>query len=351
MANGNLLRAPEGELFKHANGALSTGFYPWLFSHAPRGIVGVPYSLKPAMTNEYVWGNTPYWVPWNGGVLSGTPPEVGTWQVNATAWIGSHDYHRSFEIVIGYDDGSVTHGLAAGEVGKAYSQSISTLDPGGAVAWTLWSGALPPGLTLNNGATPVNKQVLGTPTTPGTYDWLMRVTNQNGEVLSASSYRITVEPAREDPLTSVQIHVWVECYRWIGSNLYRGDVDVDLCVIDPLGYKYGRSRQYASGPVYAPGVVSPSGGRASPFVYSMDYRAAPYMADEYVGWASAPPAGVYTFWCVVENFAMYTNPAFRMQVVVNGSVVWESSGAYFYRPSLGMLSYIWHFDTATMRVY
>ena len=66
-----------------------------------------------------------------------------------------------------------TTSLPAGTFNVAYNQTISVTGGIGTLVWGVTSGALPPGLNLN----PSNGDISGTPTTSGSFQFTVRVTD------------------------------------------------------------------------------------------------------------------------------------------------------------------------------
>ncbi len=83
--------------------------------------------------------------------------------------------------------------------GGPYSQNLTVTGGTAPLTWSVVSGALPPGLTLD----PVTGVISGTPTTAGTSNFTVRVTDANG-AFDDQDLSITVEPG---PATSV---AWVD---------------------------------------------------------------------------------------------------------------------------------------------
>ena len=79
-------------------------------------------------------------------------------------------------------------GARSGVVGKDYRASLTT-DATSPLEWTTVSGALPPGLNLST-----RGGVYGTPTTPGTYSFTVKVDNDMGSVTKALTIVITAQP-------------------------------------------------------------------------------------------------------------------------------------------------------------
>lgn len=77
-----------------------------------------------------------------------------------------------------------TASLAAGTVGTAYSATLAAT--GGTLPYTWTATGLPPGLTVSNGV------ISGTPTSPGTYPVILKVTDNTSPALSATSLAINL---------------------------------------------------------------------------------------------------------------------------------------------------------------
>ena len=62
------------------------------------------------------------------------------------------------------------------------------------VSWTVAAGKLPPGLTLQTFAAPTdaNNELVGTPTTAGTFTFTMRLTDFSGQQ-ATQSFSITID--------------------------------------------------------------------------------------------------------------------------------------------------------------
>ncbi|MBI5084638.1 MAG: putative Ig domain-containing protein [Acidobacteria bacterium] len=148
----------------------------------PNGVPGVAYS----QTLTAVGGTLPYaWTVTGGslppglalsptGVLSGTPSSAGayTFLVQVTDGAAA-TATQSFSLNIGSSlTITTTSPLANGVLGSPYSQTFAAAGGTAPYVWTLAGGSVPPGLTLaTNGA------LTGTPTTQGSYLFLVRVTD------------------------------------------------------------------------------------------------------------------------------------------------------------------------------
>ncbi|MEP7338784.1 MAG: putative Ig domain-containing protein [Acidobacteriota bacterium] len=102
----------------------------------------------------------------SGGAITGSPTQSGTFsfRITATGW-GSCTGFRDYMLTVGCPTITITPAsLPGGTIGVAYSQSVSGT-PAGIYSYSVTSGALPIGLTLN-GSTGV---ITGTPTASGSF--------------------------------------------------------------------------------------------------------------------------------------------------------------------------------------
>lgn len=160
------------------------------YASLPLAVVGFPYSgfdFKPLLAVTGDSGYTGYGLRWSvvggalpagltldesTGVVSGTPTAQGTASFTVMASYKTKMGSQSYQIV----SANVTVGLTSatltrGTVGEAYSYDLKPLLTVSGVqsfdatnaAWSLASGALPAGLTLNSNGT-----ITGTPTAAGT---------------------------------------------------------------------------------------------------------------------------------------------------------------------------------------
>ncbi|NWJ97560.1 MAG: putative Ig domain-containing protein, partial [Chloroflexi bacterium] len=126
------------------------------------------------------------------GTLSGTPTVVGisTFTVTATdlyASTGTQVYTLIVMAIPG-TNGTITLTpvtLPGGIVNQGYSQNVTATGGTAPYTYTVATGALPTGLTLNNGT------ISGTPTVAGTFNFTITATDSNGGV-GSQAYTITI---------------------------------------------------------------------------------------------------------------------------------------------------------------
>jgi len=146
------------------------------------GQVGVPYSQTitahagHSPYTFYLWtGSLPPGLSLDpGGALTGMPTEPGTWDFSITAYDSWFFYDtKAFSITIAPSAVPVviTARLLNGQIGVPYTGNVLVSGGTTPYTWSILSGALPPGLSID-GATGV---IGGTPTTEGTSDFTVQV--------------------------------------------------------------------------------------------------------------------------------------------------------------------------------
>jgi hypothetical protein len=101
----------------------------------------------------------------NTGAVTGTPTQVGSFNFRITA-TGSCSGFRDYVISIACGTITLPASLTSGTVGTAYNQSV-TASPAGTYSYTVTSGTLPGGLSLNSST----GAITGTPTTAGSFSF------------------------------------------------------------------------------------------------------------------------------------------------------------------------------------
>lgn len=157
-------------------------------SDLPPGAAGAPYSTvlqAVAGTSPYTWSLTSGSLPpglalATNGTISGTPSSSGafsfTIQVRDSAGATAS---RPLTITISSELRVTTAAtLPAGSIGTAYLQRLEAAGGTPPYSWTLTSGSLPPGITLNGA------DLRGTPTTAGVSQFTVRVTDSKNATAS-----------------------------------------------------------------------------------------------------------------------------------------------------------------------
>ncbi|WP_157521701.1 DUF7507 domain-containing protein [Herbidospora cretacea] len=157
------------------------------FGPPPGGQVNVAYSVPLTMTGgtaPITWsisaGSLPPGVTLNPstGLLSGTPTTAGTYSftVRIVDASGQSDT-RAATVTIAAAPVLTIPPPPAAQVAVAYSLPLSVSGGTAPYTYSLASGALPPGLTLNTSTGLIS----GTPTTQGAYAFTVKVTDANGQ--------------------------------------------------------------------------------------------------------------------------------------------------------------------------
>jgi hypothetical protein len=168
------------------------------------GTVGTAYSSQLSITG----GNGPYTYSISSGALppgltlnsstgaiSGTPSTAGSYTFTSKVVDSSGNTDTTTcTIVIVAPAISLQCGSCGGgkaSTGTAYSSTLSVIGGTGPFTFSIVSGSLPPGLSLNT-ATGV---ISGTPTTAGTYTFTSKAVDSNGKSDTASCTIVVQSPA------------------------------------------------------------------------------------------------------------------------------------------------------------
>ena len=129
------------------------------------------------------------------GTISGLPTSAGsfTFTVKATDAIDSGS--RQYTIIINPPPTITTAGIAGGQVNSAYSQTISVSNGTTPFTFSVSSGTLPGGLSLDSGSGTIQ----GTPTTAGSSNFTITVTDQAGATAS-KAYVATISAPPAPPI-------------------------------------------------------------------------------------------------------------------------------------------------------
>ncbi len=167
--------------------------------------VGVPYSSslvatggEPPYTFSIITGSLPPGLTLNPstGAISGTPTTYGTYTFTAQV-VDSRNNSAgtttaSCTIVVAPPTLSLTCPSGTAQVGVAYSSSLVATGGEPPYTFSIITGSLPPGLTLN----PSTGAITGTPTTYGTYTFTAQVVDSrnNSAGTTTASCTIVVAP-------------------------------------------------------------------------------------------------------------------------------------------------------------
>jgi uncharacterized protein (TIGR03437 family) len=111
------------------------------------------------------------------GQISGTPTQTGTFQALIQATDGNGSIAQSFLTIPVRTDGLLilTNSLPNAQAGSAYSSTVVAVQGTAPYTFQVIGGALPPGLSLLP-----NGNITGIPTTPGSFQVRLRVTDSGG---------------------------------------------------------------------------------------------------------------------------------------------------------------------------
>ncbi len=173
------------------------------FTSSPlgNGEVGVSYAGAPAATGgtgSFTWsvstGSLPAGLSLNSstGAVTGTPTTAGSASFTLKVTDSKSGFAtQSQTFTITADPTITSAALSGGEVGKPYAAIPTTTGGTTPFAWSVTSGSLPAGLTLN----PSTGAVTGTPTANGPFSFILTVTDADAMVASQSeSFSIVAAP-------------------------------------------------------------------------------------------------------------------------------------------------------------
>jgi titin len=152
----------------------------------PGGDTGVSYDVTPSVTGgvgPFAWsittGSLPTGLSFNPGTgeITGTPSNTGT--ANFTLQIVDADggtVTQPLSIAVTVPPSITSPTLGDGEVGVAYQGLPSVNGGDGADTWSIPTGTLPGGLSID----PTTGAITGTPTTSGTVNFTVEITDGTG---------------------------------------------------------------------------------------------------------------------------------------------------------------------------
>jgi hypothetical protein len=165
-------------------------------SSLPSGIAKTSYSATLAATGgktSYSWsvssGSLPTGLTLStSGQMSGTPTSAGTFSFTVKVTDSSSPAQSStanLSITISASGTPVqvtTSTLAGGQTGASYSATLAASGGKTPYSWSVSSGSLPTGLSLNSSG-----QISGTPTSAGTFSFTVKVTDSSSPGQSATA--------------------------------------------------------------------------------------------------------------------------------------------------------------------
>ncbi len=166
-----------------------------------RGILTA--SSATAVTWSITSGSLPTGLSLNSstGIITGTPSTIGTYIFTVKASNSYGSTSRSFTIYV-YSttlklDIDTTQTLPDGTVGTAYYEALCAFAMS-FVNWSISSGTLPPGLTLDA----QSGVIAGTPTTAGTYTFTVKAANAQGNDTRSLTIKITGSSGTKPAITT-----------------------------------------------------------------------------------------------------------------------------------------------------
>jgi hypothetical protein len=154
----------------------------------------------------------------SSAVIFGTPTATGTASVTVRANNSGSTADRTFTFTVNpalpvFSDATVN---SSARVGVAYSDAVAASET---ASYSVFSGALPGGLSLNTSS----GAITGTPTTPGTFNFVIRATNVTG---STNTGTLTITVISSARVWNGSAFVVAQARVWNGSSFVTGTIRV-----------------------------------------------------------------------------------------------------------------------------
>ena len=178
-------------------------------STLPSGIVGTAFSQtlsaigSATITWSIISGALPGGLSLNmtTGEIYGTPTTIGDFSFTVEALNTSGNDAKLLSITVSATPTTpviITSVLPGGVVGTAYNETLSATGSA-TIAWSIISGALPGGLSLNM----TTGEIYGTPTTTGDFSFTVEALNTAGKDAKSLSITVSAVPVAPEIITSV----------------------------------------------------------------------------------------------------------------------------------------------------
>lgn len=178
-------------------------------------LVNRPYSVQLTATGagSYTWSIAsgtlaPGLALSTSGLLSGTPNSVGAWTFTVLAKEGNRSDTKTLTLaVVEPLVASTTTAPARGEVSRPFSQAQTAQGGLAPYTWSLASGTLPPGLTLD----PATGTIRGIPLAAGAFPLTLAVKDTAG---LTATVNVPLAVAKKLAITAIRLRAGVEGRRY-----------------------------------------------------------------------------------------------------------------------------------------
>lgn len=179
----------------------------------PSGVTNAPYSAGLTISNgvsPFVWsivtGSLPAGLTINSstGIISGTPTASGSFSITIQiedALAVTQTSNQGFDIFSDFESYGI---LLQAELTASYSNGLSTVNGTGPYTWSITSGSLPSGLSLNT----TTGVISGTPTASGNFSITLHVSDSASHTFDNNQILIVnIAPTLIGTLSNGDIHI------------------------------------------------------------------------------------------------------------------------------------------------